>query len=156
MSIDAIIIRVSTSSILDVWAHDALCQAGEFVELGGIELILMAILTVVPILTPPRAQIKSYARTSSALIVLSKNVRKECMTHVWQGRGFKVRTYSAASFLLPLTFFLGAISVHSSSISLSFPPTREKFASREKGAGIFFFFALPGANPEARSDLPLN
>lgn len=59
MPIDALIIRVSTSSILDVWAHDALCQAGEFVELSGIELILVAILTVVPILTPSRAQIKS-------------------------------------------------------------------------------------------------
>ena len=59
LPIDALIIRVSTSSILDVWAHDALCQAGEFVELSGIELILVAILTVVPILTPSRAQIKS-------------------------------------------------------------------------------------------------
>lgn len=76
MSIDAVIIRVSTSSILHVWAHDALCQAGEFVELGGVELILVAVLTVIPILTPSRAQIESYARTSSALTVLSKNVRK--------------------------------------------------------------------------------
>lgn len=127
MSIDAVIIRVSTSSILHVWAHDALCQAGEFVELGGVELILVAVLTVIPILTPSRAQIESYARTSSALTVLSKNVRKgkKKMTHVWQGRGFKLRTYSAASFLLPLVFFFGVISVHSSSISLSFPPTRE-------------------------------
>lgn len=77
MSIDAVIIRVSTSSILHVWAHDALCQAGEFVELGCVELILVAVLTVIPILTPSRAQIESYARTSSALTVLSKNVRKE-------------------------------------------------------------------------------
>lgn len=126
MSIDAVIIRVSTSSILHVWAHDTLCQAGEFVELGAVELIFVAVLTVIPILTPSRAQIESYARTSSALTVLSKNVRKEKkMTHVWQGRGFKLLTYSAASFLLPLVFFFGVISVHSSSISLSFPPTRE-------------------------------
>lgn len=77
MSIDAVIIRVSTSSILHVWAHDTLCQAGEFVELGAVELIFVAVLTVIPILTPSRAQIESYARTSSALTVLSKNVRKE-------------------------------------------------------------------------------
>lgn len=156
MSVDAVIIRVSTSSILYVWAHDALCQAGEFVELGGVELILVAVLTVIPILTPSRAQIESYAGTSSALTVLSKKVRKEKkMTHVWQGRGFKLRTYSAASFLLPLVFFFGVISVHSSSISLSFPPTREGFVSRGKGAEVFFL-PLIGANPEARSDLLLN
>lgn len=105
MSVDAVIIRVSTSSILYVWAHDALCQAGEFVELGGVELILVAVLTVIPILTPSRAQIKSYAGTSSALTVLSKKVRKEKKNDSRMARS-RFQTPHILCRLLPFAFSL--------------------------------------------------